>query len=343
MRKFIAILLTVILVFPLLLSAQALISVSSWALDRQFYIDALDQHQVFSTFTSGIMIEKLIFNQFDLPTDVNTQESELIVNEVFTPEYTRNQVSAFINELFDYFQGKAGTFIPTLDIVPLKAALNGDQQDAFLTALVSALPNCEPGQTSVFGAEGQTACKPLGVSDEQLVDQVLKPALPDMIAALPDEIPLEGTLTAFQETSRWRSFIPGMAVPAGIILGLLILVFIAVWIWYITALIADSSWHGRLQWLGWMLLIPAVLIFLIGFAYQSGIPTFWIRYGLESANLSAIPFGSSLGEILRVVTTAALPRVANAFKMVGGISAGISAALIFWGIATPRTKPEEIT
>lgn len=342
MRKFIAILLVIFLVFPLLLSAQAAVSVSSWALDRQFYIDVLGQEQVYSTLTTGPTIEKMINDQLNLPAEMDTRELESIIKEILTPQYMRDQVSAFFNELFDYLQGKTDTFAPTIDIVPLKTALETDQQDVFLTALVAVLPICEPGQTPGFGGEGQTACKFAGISDEQLLDKVLKPALPGIIAALPDEVPLEGIFTTFQETSRWRSFIPGMAVPASIILSLLILVFISVCAWYLTALIADSSWYFRLQWLGWMLLIPAVLIFLIGLADQSGIAAFWIRFGLERANLSAVPFGTSLGETLRMVTTAALPRVANSFKMVGGVCAGISITLIFWGIATPRRKPEEI-
>ncbi|MDO9546967.1 MAG: hypothetical protein Q7J07_09515 [Pelolinea sp.] len=342
MRKFIATLLVIFLVFPLLLSAQAVISVSSWALDRQFYIDAFAQEQVFSTLTSGPMIEKLLYDQLNLPPEANIRELKSVITAALTPEYMREQVNAIINSLFDYLQGKADSFSPTLDIVPLKTALQGDQQEVFLTTLVAALPTCEPGQIAGFGGEGRTACKPSGVSDEQLIEQSLKPALPGIIAVIPDEIPLESTFTTFQETSRWRSFIPGMAVPASIVLSLLVLVCIAVCAWYITALIADPSWHVRLQWLGWMLLIPAVLVFLIGFADQSGVPAFWIRFGLERANLSAVPFGSSLGDTIQVVTTAALPRVASAFKMVGGISAGIALALIFWGIATPRRRPEQI-
>jgi hypothetical protein len=342
LRKFIALLLAVSLVFPLLLATQAVISVSSWALDRQFYMDALNKEQVYSALTSGPLFEKLIYSQLNLPAGVDTRELELIVKNALSADYMRGQMDAFIHSLFDYLQGKSDAFSPTLDIAPLKTALEGDQQDAFLTALVAALPNCEPGQSPGFGSENQTACKPSGVSDELLIEQVIKPALPGIIAAVPDEIQLEGYLISFQETSNWRSFFPGMAIPASMILGLLLLIFLGFCFWYITALIADSSWHNRLQWLGWMLLVPSALIFFIGFADQSGILDFWVRFGLERANFSAVPFGDLLGETLQVVAVSALPRITNAFKMVGGICGGLSAALIFWGIATPKRKPEQI-
>jgi len=342
MRKFIAILLTIFLVFPLLLSAQAAVSVTSWALDRQFYIDALDQPQVYAAFTSGPMIDTLLHDQVGLPPEADTSELESILKGVLTPDYMRNEVSKLINALFDYLQGKTDTFTPVLDAVPLKTALGGSQQDAFLNALTAALPTCAPGQTPSFGGEGQSACKPVGVSDDLLVEQFLKPALPGILSAFPDEIPLEGEFQNWQEAARWRTFLPGMAVPASIILGLLVLVSIAACAWYVTALISDASWRVRLQFLGWTLLVPAVLIFMLGFASQSGIPVYWVSHGLKFTSLSRTPFGPELEETLRIISLSVLPRVANAFQMVGGISGALAITLIFWGIVTPRVKRKEL-
>ncbi len=342
MRKFIAILLTIVLVFPLLLSAQAAVSVTSWALDRQFYIDALDQPQVYAALTSGPLIDILLHERLGLPPEADTSKLESVLKGVLTPDYIRDQLSGFIYALFDYLQGKTDTFAPVLDVVPLKITLEGEQQDAFLNALVAALPTCAPGQTPGFGSEGQTACKPAGVQDDLLIEQVLKPGLPGVLSSVPDEIPLEGEFQDWQEAARWRTFLPGMAVPASIILGLLMLVSIAACTWYLTALISDASWRVRLGWLGWTLLVPAVLVFMLGFATQSGISAYWIRFGLDSANLSNTPLGPELDETLRIISMAALPRVASAFQMVGGISGALAITLIFWGIATPRVKRKEL-
>jgi len=342
MRKLIAILLTIFLVFPLLLSAQATVSVTSWALDRQFYIDAVDQPQIYTTLSSSLMINKLLNEQLGLPPEANTSELESVLKGALTADYMHDEVSGLINELFDYLQGKTDTFAPALDVVPLKTTLQDSQQDAFLIALVAALPPCAPDETPGFGDEGQTACKPAGVSDDLLSEQILKPALPALLATIPDEISLEGEFQNLQENANWLTFIPGMAFPASVILSVLVLVFIAVCAWYVTALISDASWRVRLQWLGWTLLVPAVLIFLLGFATQSGIPAYWVSFGLDSANLSGTPFGPELNETLRIISASALPRVASAFQMVGGISGALSIALIFWGIATPRVKREEL-
>ena len=341
MRKFVAILLAIFLVFPLLLSAQAAVSVTSWALDRQFYIDVFDQPQVYATFTSGPLIDKLLHERLGLSPEADTSELESVLKGTLTPEYMRDEVSKLINALFDYLQGKTNTFAPVLDAVPLKTTLGGSQQDAFLNALVAALPACNPGQTPGFSGEGQTACKPVGVSDDLLVNQVLKPALPGILSAVPDEIPLEGEFQNWQEAARWRTFVPGMAVPASIILSVLVLVSIAACAWYLAALISDASWRVRLGWLGWMLLVPAVLTFMLGFAAQGGIGAYWTNFGLERANLSSTSFGPGLNETLRLISMSALPRAASAFQMVGGISGALALACIFWGIATPRVNRKE--
>ena len=342
MRKFIAVFFSIILVFPLLLSTQVAVSVTTWALDRHFYIDALDQPQVYEAITSGPLIDKLLHDRFGLPPESDTSELKSVLKGILTHDYMREQVGGIINTLFDYLQGKTDTFAPVLDIVPLKNALEGSQQDAFLNALVAAMPTCAPGQVPGIGSEGQLPCKPGGVSDDFLTEQILKPALPGIISAVPDEIPLEGEFLNWQEEARWRTFLPGMAVPASIILSMLVLVFIAAGVWYLTALISDSSWRVRLQWLGWSLLIPAALIFLLGFAVQSGMPVYWIQFGLERTDLIGTAFSQVLDEAPHIISVAALPRIANAFQMVGGICGGVSLALIFWGIATPREKLKEV-
>jgi len=342
MRKFFAILFSIFLVFPMLLAAQTATSAATWALDRQFYIDTLDNPGVYTTLTSSLVIDNLLRDQLGLPPEADTSQMVLLLESFLTPDYLREQVSRFVNDTFDHLEGKSDQFAPTLDIRPIKDAITGSEQDAFLTALVSALPPCAPGQIPAIGINGQTACKPQDVSDELLIDQVLKPMLPAALSAIPDEIPLGEEFLNWQESSRWRMFLPGMAVPASIILSLILLVIISVSLWYITGLISDQSWRSRLQWLGWTLLVPSILVFLLGFASQSGIPAFWIRHGLDRANLANTPFGPGLTDTLQLIAVSALPRVSTAFQAVGGINGAFSICLIFWGIALPRKKPDQI-
>jgi hypothetical protein len=315
--------------------------VITFALDRDFYTDTLDQPAVYKALSAGPFIDQVLITQLRLPPDADTTALKNIFESVLTTDYMKEQVSAYLNELFDYLQGKTESFTPVIDLKPIKAVIAGDQQDAFLAALLQALPECAPGQTPGFGSENESACKPAGVLDEWIIEIALKPALPTILARLPDEMPIQGEAIATHDNMRWRSAAPGMATPASILLSVLVLAFIAVVVWYVTALIADAGWHGRLQWLGWTLLIPSLLVFLMSFAGLGGISAYWIRFGLERAQMGATPFGPGLVDPLQMVAAAALPRIANAFKMVGGIGGAFGLVFIFWGIATPRRKIEK--
>jgi len=338
MRKLFAIAFFILLVFPLLLSAQTTVSVITWALDRDFYIEAINQPEVYSAIDADPMIDQLITSQLQLPSDADTQALTNVLQEVLTPEYLRAQINAYINGLFDVLQGKTQDFSPVIDLKPLKSAIAGDQQDVFLTALVEALPECAPGQTPGFGSDGDSACKPAGVPDEVIIEDALKPSLPFVLAQVPDETALPGEFGVIGEDMSWRAFFPGMATPASIMLGVLVLSFVALIVWYLIGLVAAPDWHGRLGWLGWMLLVPSLLVFLMGFASQGGVAAYWINFGLARANLAATPLGPGLADTIQTVALSAIPRIANAFKMVGGVSGAIALALIFWGIAIPRRQ-----
>ncbi len=336
MRKLFAIIFFIILVFPLLFAAMTAVSVVTWALDRDFYIETLDQPEVYAALSTAPLIDRALNAQLRLPADANATELKTLLQSLLTEEYLQQQVRAYVNGLFDYLQGKTEDFSPVIDLTPLKTALAGEQQDAFLAALLKALPECAPGQSPGFGSDAQAACKPAGIPDDLIIEQALKPALPFVLAQIPDQVPVEGEFAEISENMRWRRYIPGMAAPASTMLGVLILSMIALGVWYLIGLIADAGWHGRLQWLGWTLLIPSLLVFLLGFAFQGGAAAYWINFGLQRIPAGGSELGSTLSEPLRIVAGAALPRISNAFKMVGGISGAFALVFLFWGIATPR-------
>jgi len=233
------------------------------------------------------------------------------------------------------------TFTPVIDLTSLKTSVSGEKQQEFLTALAGAMPVCEPGQSPGFGGAGQSACKPEGIPDETLVVDYLQPILPLALAQIPDQMLLVENWEELQSYRNYRSFIPGMAVPASLLLSAILLALVSFSIWYITAVIADETWRVRLQWLGWTLMIPSALVFLIGLTAASNIPTYWINYGLDRAQFGITPFlGPGLREALREIIRGAVPRVSTGFLMVGGISGALALGLIFWGLMTPRQSPK---
>lgn len=340
MRKLIAILLIISVVFPLLLASQAAVSTVSWLLDRQFYINALNNEQVYDNLLSDEMLEDILRTQFALPADADTQDLINILHEIITDEYLQSQISSVVNNFFDYLQGKTSDFSPSINLQPIKTSMTEENQVEFINALLQALPDCAPGELPIIGGENQNICKPQGISDEALMENYLAPAIPSIIAQLPDELPLGEEWQQWQRQERWRTFIPGMAVPASLMLSVLMLAFVSVCLWYLTALIADSGWRGRLQWMGWSLLIPSVIIFAMGFLLNSSSALYWLNYWIRNGHLTLYPSVLGTQAIIQAVSASILPRISSAFMMVGGVCGSLSLGLILWGLMTPRKAAE---
>ena len=339
MRKALAVIFTILIVFPLILAAQVSIGVISFAFDRDFYIGAVSSGQVYEAIISKGIIDQFIHQRLDLPPAVNTQGVEEVLRTVITEDYVHEQTRSLVNNFFDYLQGVSDTFELVVDISPLKESLQGETQDELLSAIVASLPACNPGQTPGFGGEGQTPCKPAGVPDELIAAQVAL-SVPVIIESLPDEVTIIKDWERIQDRVLGTSFLPGMALPAAALLSIIFLCFVVAAFWFIGALIADDSWRVRLQWLGWILIVPSILVLFIGLAIGSSIPNYWVRYGLEQARFSLAHFSPASTEILRILIHSALPRVSSAFIIVGGVSGALGVGLVFWGLATSRSKPK---
>lgn len=336
MRKLIAVIFSICLVIPLLFASQIAIGTASWILDEQFYVQALDDEKVYQAVLSDNVLDGILRSQLALPAETDTSGLRTIVRGILGEDYLKEQTSAIVSDFFDYLHGQTDQFIPVIDLQPVKSVLTSDKQEEFLSALVAVLPVCQAGQTPGFGGEGESACKPQGIDDGTLIENYLAPAMPAALAQIPDQVSLAGNWQNLVNRHPWGRFLPGMALPASTILGVLILAFLAVCFWYITALIADGSWRSRLQWLGWTLILPSALVFLLGILLQGNTPQYWLNYGLQYSNLQVQTGLASTQIILEALSTSALPRVSASFLMVGGICGGLALGLILWGLMTPR-------
>ena len=344
MRRILAMIFAFLVVFPLVLSAQVSASAITFALDRDFYIEALSTRQVYETIMDAGLINQLINRQLNIPLSTHTPEVEDLLRSIITQHYFREQMQALVNGFFDYLQGTTESLKVSLDITPIKASFSNDKQAELAAYLTAALPLCESGQTPGFDIKGQPPCKPAGILDDLIEQQVIV-LIPEIVKIIPDEIQIMQNWEHVFNLRGWPSFLPGMALPAISIIGVIFLCSVAGLFWYICALIAEDSWRNRLQWLGWMLVIPSTLVFLIGFIFQSPLPNFWMNYGLARSNSQIFLSEFITPQLLRVLIQSALPRITTAFIMVGGLSGALGIGLIFWGLATSRErsrKPDSI-
>ncbi len=106
-------------------------------------------------------------------------------------------------------------------------------------------------------------------------------------------------------------------------------------VWLVAALIGGEDQHERLLWLGWSLLIPAILVFLIGLAINTDFSLGWMRFGLNEARFEGVEYSIAFQQALLDVARDALNTIANGFLAAGGIAGTIALALIVSGFSTP--------
>jgi hypothetical protein len=337
-RKLIAIGIVMVLAFPLMMAALSLASVSTWVFDRDFYTNLLDNDEIYQ-----VLLDEQFPTYFDhqisgryqgIPLDALSQALRTVV----TPEYLREQVMGIVNEAFDFFEGRDPTMDLYLDVSSLKQAILGDKGEAFARALVDALPSCQAGQEPTLPGDVVIRCIPTHLTIDQAVQEVSK-AMPVFLQKVPNRIKL--TDEPFTVSNRWGSVDVWLGVSGrfGFTIALLILFGMALSSWFVAALIFSDTWKTRLLWLGWSMIVPAVLVFLIGLVLGSEMSLKALRYGLSRARMDEVAYSPAFQAALLDSLRPAVELIANGFLMVGGIAGGMGVALLVWGLSMPAPLP----
>ena len=337
MRKILALLLIVAIVFPLTLATLSVISVSSWVLDRSFYTNLLGDERLYEVLLSEDLpntFQRRIVTEADsLPTGVLSAA----LRQVVTPDYLRGEVLRLVNDAFDILEGRDSTLDLYLDVAPLKAALRGEAGPRFARALAEALPACADGQDPIAPGGTIQRCRPSDVSVDEAAG-LITAALPAFLDKVPDRINLERNPINLRRELRGAEFWTSLTASAGLGTAIGVLVFITASFWLVAALVGGEDRRERLLWLGWSLIVPAALIFMIGLAINSDLSANWVRFGLNEARIEGVEYSVEFRQALVDVARGALNTIANGFLMAGGVSGAIALALIAWGIGTPPER-----
>ncbi len=342
MRKALALFLIVVFVFPLLMASLSLLSVNTWVLDRHFYEDLLGNTRLYEALLSE-----------DLPVYISSRlpvkEADLIpasalgaaLREVVSPEDLRAQSLRLTNNFFDWLEGRTNTLDLYLDTTQLKAAVQGAGAQRFARALATHLPPCSAGQPSVAAGSVMMRCMPSNTSVDQATGQIVE-ALPTFVQSVPDRVDLQHDPINI----RVRNAPIGFTVFGSWGFALTFTLFFAAGLWLVTALVADDSLRTRLMWLGWSLIVPAALIFMIGMAINSPFTYGWVRFGLNEARFGGeLAYSTAFRDAIITAVGPSIQTIANGFLAVGAASGAIALGLIIWGWYTPsgrRLAPQPV-
>ncbi len=255
MRKFLAFLLALLVAIPMLAAAFFLISIQSWALDREFYKKALSGDEVFSALEVAISADA--FKDMDMGgVKVDNRALGKALFAALPREEIRKDVLRVVDTAFDAFEGKSKARELSLDGKRLASVLEKNAK-IFSKAYAEALPE---GTSPAFDA-ADLAFRPKGMSApafaakiQPIVDQGVAVAagkiremkgvhIPDPAAS---GVPYGGNVI---KAARF-AFV-GVLVAAAIVLMLGFLLW-------------PKPWSGRFAYLGVTILVGSISCVLIG-------------------------------------------------------------------------------
>jgi hypothetical protein len=122
MRSVPAALIAVLLVAPLFLAALFTISVSTWVLDRDFYVSLIDDERLYEV---RAVPDQRFWKDAARATGIAPLADPALARKIVTPQYMRSQALSVLDQAFDFANGSAETFDPVIDLSPLRKALTG--------------------------------------------------------------------------------------------------------------------------------------------------------------------------------------------------------------------------
>jgi hypothetical protein len=336
-RRVPAALIAIFIVFPLFLGALVTISVSTWALDRGFYVGLVSDERLYQ-------LPDALSAATWLPADIPGLEglslrSAKAAREIFTPAYLRGQAVRFLDQLFDFLEGRTAVLDMSLDTARLKSALLGEQGRRFARVFAQDLPvggsaadfAVKPGRLPRF--------RPASLSVDRAA-ALIEAGLPTFVKSMPDTIRLNDGPPVGYAPAPWGAGF-GFSARGALIFADIVLLLIAGGFWVAAAFIGGANGNERLQWLGWSLFAPALLVFILGLLITLSFFSGWVQWGIENARLSSQGFGAAFSTAVIDVARRALNRVGTGFLAVGAIAGGAALGLLAWSwIAPPEARPD---
>lgn len=323
MRQVPAALIAVLLVFPLFLAALLAVGMSTWVLDRDFYLRLADDerlYQIPDVTSSASWANDPMPGFPGVPVRYTARASR----EVLTPSYLRSQGRRLVNQVFDFLRGTAPGVTIAFDLVPVKQALLGEPGARFARRLAEDLPVGGSASGFVVKPNRLPASRPASISVQRAAS-ILQAGLPTLVKEMPD------TLDVVDAPVYWGWWGgPRWSVLGALVLADVILLVLAGGAWIAAGFVGGANRFQRLQWLGWSLLAPAIPVVLSGLVVILGSVSPWIRFGIESAQLQQWGFDPGFSVALVEAARYAATRAGAGFLAAGAVAGGAAIGLLAW-------------
>ncbi len=330
-RKFIGLFYWFSFTLPLILIMFFLISANATLFNRSFYLDVINDPTLYDImFLTEVPPEANTYIP-GLPQTVDTQAFRDAMRIIITPEYFREQGTQLVNTIFDYLENPNSEISDlSIDLRPIREALNGAQGEAFAATLVQGLPVCAAGETHTASNAEIMHCIPEGMSIEGAQDLLLsqiRSATADEIAN--DEFVL---LPAHELQASGLHGVFAQGLQSFIWIALIPLGLLTLFVWRIGAYIASGNKRGQLLWMSVTLGVPALLWFGIGQGLDNWVQTLAISETTIDQSSPAVQMASGLFQLFTSKVTQ------NSFTITGGVALGFSLGLFFMGLGTSRPE-----
>ncbi len=330
-RKFIGLIYWFSVTLPLTLIIFFLISANSTLFNRSFYLDVINDPAFYDVLFFTELPPELKASIPDLPQNIDPSVLRDAMRLIITPSYLREQGTQLINTIFDYLENPNSEISDlSIDLRPIREALNGAQGEAFAATLVQGLPACAAGEAQTASSSEIMGCIPEGMSLAGAQDLLLSQihsvtantiANYELVLIPAHELQASGLQGSFAQGLQsviWLALIP---------LGLFTLLM-----WRIGAYIASSNKRGQLLWMSFTLGAPALLWFGIG----QGLNTWAETLTTNEATIAQSSLAAKVAIDLFQLFASKVAQ--SSFTIVGGVALGFSLGLFFMGLGTARPE-----
>jgi hypothetical protein len=315
MRKIIALPFGLIFVV-LLLATIWVFSLRSFAFDPGFYTANLKDQGLFQAIQNDPMTYFNWSGSFSQLKALPLDTQRRIFNEAVPPGWIDKEVGAAIQSVMDWLHtDQSPPPHITIDFRPVKDRLQGPPGQQIAADVVALIPECGPNDHPDLSGSSVPSCLPAGIDRGQVTDYVVS-VISDAATNIPETLDVG---PGFVNSGRWNSLITGRSWIRLLDVGILVLVVIALLVWFIGALIAGKDSRDGLRWAGGWLLGGSIIVLALSV----------LMLIERDAILSSASFVRSANDNITPATRDAIRNVASNFIQQFAVRSIIPAGILF--------------